>query len=92
MASMKSAPTARALSGEQMWGWLFWQVLYHEFACRDGQLLSEAAARARRKHPVLVYTFTAVTVAHLMDWLPEKFDPYVVVGFRIIKMMKGNTE
>lgn len=78
-------------SGEEMWADLLGQILYYEFVCDEENLLSAASARARRKHPVLVCAFTAVTVAHLMDWLPEKFDPYVVVGFRMIQIMKGST-
>ncbi|MGW6624258.1 DUF7427 family protein [Nocardia sp. NPDC055002] len=63
-----------------MWAVLFGLVVYHEVACDDGELLSEGVDRALEKHPLLVYGFVAVTVAHLLNWLPNKADPYHAVG------------
>lgn len=76
---MRSALTAPALSGEWKWAILFAIVVHHELACPEGQLLSEAVDRALAKRPGLVYGFTAITVAHLLNKLPRKADPYVWV-------------
>lgn len=72
-----------------MWGLIAALVVYHEFACAEGELLSEGVDRALEKHPALVYGFTAITVAHLLNWLPRKVDPYAGFG-RIILKPKGN--
>lgn len=89
MASTKTAGLP-VLSGEQMWALLFGLVAYHELVCDERNLLSTVAAARRRRHPALIYTFTAVTVCHLMDWLPEKYDPYTAAGWRLLQHMKGN--
>lgn len=91
MALTKTAPTARALSGRSMWAVLFGLVIYHEVVCDEGQLLSEEVDRALERHPVLVYLFTTVTVAHLLNWLPINADPYHWVGI-VFSRMKGTTK
>lgn len=73
-----------------MWLLIAGAVVYHEFACPDEELLSKSVDRGLAKHPVLVYGFTAVTVAHLMNWLPMKYDPYVGFGYRLMTKLKGN--
>ena len=32
--------------------------------------------RGLKNHPVLVYGLITVTAAHLLNWIPLKFDPY----------------
>jgi hypothetical protein len=76
MVLTKNAPLERALSAKRMWVLLFGLVVYHEAVCKDGELLSEEVDRALEKHPALVYLFTLVTVAHLLNWLPPTIDPY----------------
>ncbi len=70
----------RALSGEKAWAVIFGFVFLHDATCQDKQLLSEAVDRALDKHPVLTYAFIAVTVGHLLNWLPTQLDPYAIVG------------
>lgn len=79
----------RALSAERAWAAIFSFVLLHELTCQPGQLLSEGVDRALVKQPVLTYGFTAVTVAHLLNLLPPRLDPYART-FRIIQRLKGN--
>ena len=81
---------ARALSGKSMWAVLAGIVLYHELAAKDGELLSHAVDRGLEKHPVLIYGFTAITVAHLLNWLPVKADPYSGFGYPLLTKLKGN--
>lgn len=71
--------------------WLFMTalVLTHEFVCPPGELLSDGVDRGLQKHPVLVYGFTAVTVAHLLNWLPPKLDPYAGFGHAVLTTLKG---
>lgn len=73
---MKSARRVRALSARRMWLVIWSLVMYHELFCEPEQLLSEGVDRALEKHPVLVYSFVAVTVAHLLNRLPTRVDPY----------------
>lgn len=52
------------------------QVVYHEAACEEGQLISQGFDRALEKHPVLVRVLVLITAAHLINWLPKQVDPY----------------
>jgi len=47
-----------------MWAAIAAAVIYHEFSCEEGELLSEEVDRALVKHPIATYAFTAITVAH----------------------------
>lgn len=79
------------LSGRDMWLVIAGLVVWHEFTCPDRELLSAVVDRELDKHPVLIYGFTAVTVAHLLNWLPAKYDPYVGFGYRLMTKLKGTT-
>ncbi|MBF6428668.1 hypothetical protein IU440_28745 [Nocardia cyriacigeorgica] len=79
------------MTGKQAWAVIFGLVVFHEVVCDDGQLLSEEVDRALEKHPVLVYLFTLVTVAHLLNWLHPRVDPYVSLG-ALFSKMKGVTK
>lgn len=79
----------RSLSGKSMWAAIAAAVVYHELACSEGELLSEAVDRALEKRPVLIHVFIAVTVAHLLNRLPTKVDPYHW-GYLIHQRMKGS--
>jgi len=63
-----------------MWAVLAALVLYHEIACDEGELLSEAVDRGLDRHPWIIRVFAIVTVAHLLNWLPRNIDPYAWVG------------
>lgn len=75
-----------------MWLLIAASVVYHELVCPERELLSQAVDRGLEKHPVLIYGFTAVTVAHLLNWLPTKYDPYVGFGYRLMTKLKGITQ
>lgn len=74
--SIPSVRPGRAPSGRDMWLVILGLATYHELTCKEGQLLSEAVDRGLEKHPALVYGFIAITVAHLLNWLPPHIDPY----------------
>lgn len=59
-----------------MWVAIGLAVLYHEFSCADGELLSEEVDRQLVKRPLIVYGLIAVTVAHLLNRLPQQLDPF----------------
>lgn len=75
MALTRSARPG-ALSAEQAWAAIAAFVLYHELSCDKGQLLSEGYDRGLAWNPAVVYGVTAITVGHLLNWLPPKADPY----------------
>lgn len=77
-----------SLTAEKMWLVIFAIVVYHEVSCAPGQLLSEAADRALVKHRLLVNGFTIITAAHLLNWLPNRVDPYHWI-FLIQQRTKG---
>lgn len=90
MVLTKPARRVLALSGRDMWLVIAGLAVVHEFTCSDDELLSKAVDRGLDKYPVLIYGFTAVTVAHLLNWLPTKYDPYVGFGYRLMTKLKGN--
>lgn len=49
-------------------------------AGRGKELLSEAARRWRRRHPILVPVLSLGLWAHLMGWLPRWMDPLYMLG------------
>jgi hypothetical protein len=78
--------SARALRARHMWAAIAALVVYHETVCPPGELLSEEVDRMLVKHPIGTYLFTALTVAHLLNWLPASVDPYRAIG----SYRKGN--
>jgi hypothetical protein len=52
-------------------------------------MLSEAVDRGLERHPSLVYGFVGATAAHLLNLLPNRVDPYQLVGLNLRKIMKG---
>jgi hypothetical protein len=81
-----SARRRRALRARHMWTAIAALVVWHEAACEPDELLSAEVDRMLVKHPLAVYGFTAVTVSHLLNWLPKSVDPYRAIG----KYKKGN--
>ena len=47
----------------------------HELACADGHTLSEGVDSALEKHPVATTLAIGTVALHLLNVLPEKFDP-----------------
>lgn len=68
------------MCARHMWAAIGVLVLYHEAVCEPGELLSQEVDRALDKYPVPTYLFTAITVAHLLNWLPSSIDPYRAIG------------
>ena len=64
------------LSGEQGVAALVLLALLHEVFAEDQQLLSHAYDRWLTKHPILVWIITLVVVLHLLNVLPNRFDPF----------------
>jgi hypothetical protein len=89
-ALTRNALRARALSGKRAWAAIAAFVLYHDLACSEGEMLSESVDRGLERHPSLVYGFIGVTAAHLLNLLPDRVDPYQLVGLNLRKIMKGN--
>jgi len=63
-----------------MWAAIAAVVIYHEMFCPPGELLSEEVDRQLDKRPIFTYSFTFVTVCHLLNWLPPSIDPYRAIG------------
>lgn len=76
MASRKSVLTTPAQYGSRAWAFIAAFVAYHELACPEGELLSQAVDRGLTKHPVVIHAAVLITAAHLLNWLPLKADPY----------------
>lgn len=47
----------------------------HELLCDDGHTLSEGVDSALEKHPVATTLAIGTVALHLLNVLPEKFDP-----------------
>jgi hypothetical protein len=75
-----SARRRRALRARHMWAVIAGLVIYHEAVCEPNELLSAEVDRLLDTSPVAVYVFTALTVAHLLNWLPPSIDPYRAIG------------
>lgn len=71
-----AAEKAPSLSGGQVIALLGGIILYHELACRKGELISEVFDRGLDKNAALVTTATVVTAAHLLNALPPRVDPF----------------
>ncbi|MEU6582766.1 hypothetical protein [Nocardia sp. NPDC046763] len=76
-------------SGETTWLTLGAIVVAHELLCRDGQFLTEACDRARRRHPVLVWATILTTAGHLLDVLPHEIDPWRRLGRPLAAAVKA---
>lgn len=50
-------------------------VAVHELACPDGELLSQGVDKAIEKHPVLTTLAVGGVALHLINAIPEKYDP-----------------
>lgn len=71
------APLARLglIRGEHAWVALALLVLGYEVCARDGELMSEAVDRFIEKRPGLTRLVVVVVAAHLLNLIPERFDP-----------------
>lgn len=81
--------SGKGLTAGQAWTAIACFVLFHELTCQPGQLLSEGVDRGLEKRPVLVYSFITITVAHLLNQIPLRVDPYSRL-FQLIQRLKGH--
>ncbi len=51
-------------------------VAAYEVLAREGEMLSHSYDRWLINHPVLTWSATIVTAAHLLNLLPSQMDPY----------------
>jgi hypothetical protein len=66
-------------SAERAWVALGVGVFAYELMARDGELLSHQVDRWLESHPVITYAVVSVTAAHLLNVLPQKIDPWVLM-------------
>lgn len=64
------------ITAGHLWLTLAGTVTLLEVIAPDGQLLSEGVDRGLERHPVLVRAAILITAAHLLNWLPERLDPF----------------
>lgn len=70
-------------SGDYAWIALAAGVAAYELGAalhRDGELLSEACDRYRRRHPVITYTTIAYFAGHLARVWPHRIDPLHIIA------------
>lgn len=64
------------LSAKNGWLALGAGVLAYEILCPEGELLSEGVDRALERHPTLTRLAIGATALHLLNMLPEQYDPF----------------
>ena len=69
--------------GDVAWIALAVGVLAYEIAAPQGELLSEACDRYRRRHPILVESIIFYLALHLLRGLPARLDPLHVIATRL---------
>jgi hypothetical protein len=64
------------MAASASWAWpaLIGGVIVYNIAARDGEMLSEQADRAIRKHPVAVRAAAVLVAAHVANLLPQRVD------------------
>jgi type II secretory pathway component PulF len=61
---------------ERAWVALGVGVIAYELLARDGELLSHQVDRWLDRHPIITTAAIAVTSAHLLNFLPQRLDPW----------------
>lgn len=64
------------LSAKNGWLAIGAGVLAYEILCPEGELLSEGVDRGLEKHPTLTRLAIGATALHLLNMLPEQYDPF----------------
>lgn len=77
IAAWRPAYKALAVGG---FGIFAWDVL-----CPPNETISDGVGALKACHPVAVVAVTAVTAAHLLDWLPPGADPFR----RFFRVLRG---
>lgn len=73
------------LTAKRAWGAIGLFVLAYELKAPPGQLLSEGADASLVRHPILTRAAIGLTALHLMNALPERYDPF----YQGLKLLKG---
>lgn len=75
-------PLRRSLRGvrasDRAWIGLGLGVALWDFLCPKGETLSEGMDRYNERVPWATYSVTGLLVAHLLGWLPDKYDLFHV--------------
>jgi hypothetical protein len=66
-------------SSERAWVALVAGVVAYEIYAEDGELLSHQVDRWLEEHPILTWTVTVFTAAHLLNVLHPYVDPFAWV-------------
>jgi hypothetical protein len=74
------------MTARRMWMAIGLGVTAYEIACPENELLSEGVDRALESHRLLTTAAIGVTALHLVNVLPERFDPFT----QGLKFLKGH--
>lgn len=72
------------LTAKRAWIGIGVGVVAYEIAAPPNELLSEGADRTLQKYPYLTRAAIGLTALHLMNAIPEKYDP-LHQGFKALK-------
>jgi hypothetical protein len=64
------------LTARRAWAGLAAGVIAYEIACPKGELMSEGVDRALETHKVLTTLAIGATALHLLNMIPEQYDPF----------------
>ncbi len=64
-------------ASDKAWLALGSSVAVYELVAKDGEMLSHSYDRWLTKRPILTWTCTLITAAHLLNVLPMRADPFV---------------
>lgn len=73
------------LTAKRGWLAIAGLVTAYEIACPPGELLSEGVDRGIEQRPLLTKLAIGVTALHLMNAIPERYDPF----HRGVNFLKG---
>lgn len=71
------------------WGWVvvIGVIIGVDVTVRDGETLSEAYDDYLIAAPILAYAVPALTLAHLWNLLPERYDPFTRL-FEVLRYLR----
>ena len=69
---------ARVLTAGNGWKAIVAGVLAYEALCVEEELLSRGMDRLLEKHPVWPRIAVLVVAFHLVNWIPERVDPFAM--------------
>lgn len=69
---------ARVLTAGNGWKTIVAAVVAYEAVCVEEELLSRGMDRLLERHPVWPRVAVIVVALHLINFLPERFDPFAI--------------